>query len=80
MSSGNGTYKCNGQPISSLTGFLESHFGIPVIDRTDLKGNFDIELKWRDSNDLKQKLANQLGLVLVPNRETVEMLVVEKVK
>jgi uncharacterized protein (TIGR03435 family) len=80
MSSGNGSYKCDGQRISSLTDFLESQFEIPVIDRTDLKGNFDIELKWRDSNDLEQKLANQLGLELVPTNMPIEMLVVEKVK
>jgi uncharacterized protein (TIGR03435 family) len=80
MSSGNGTYKCDGQPISNLAGFLESHFEIPVIDRTDLKSNFDIELKWHDSNDLKRKLADQLGLELVPTNMPIEMLVVEKAK
>jgi uncharacterized protein (TIGR03435 family) len=78
MSSGNGTYKCDGQTISSLVGFLESHFEIPVIDRTDLKGNFDIELKWHDSNELKRKLADQLGLQLVLTNMPIEMLVVEK--
>lgn len=78
MSSGNGTYKCDGQPISNLAGFLESHFEIPVIDRTDLSGNFDIELRWRDSDELKQKLADQLGLELIPTNMPIEMLVVEK--
>ena len=80
MSSRNGTYKCDGQPISSFAGFLESHFEIPVIDRTDLKGSYDIDLKWRDSNDLKQKLADQLGLELVPTNMPIEMLVVEKAR
>ncbi|HXR04520.1 MAG TPA: TIGR03435 family protein, partial [Verrucomicrobiae bacterium] len=78
MSAGKGFFKCDGQSLSSLAGCLESHFGIPVIDRTDLKGSFDIDLKWRDSDDLKGKLLDQLGLELVPAQDSVEMFVVEK--
>ena len=43
-----------------------------------MKGNFDIELKWHDSNELKRKLDDQLGLELVPSNESIEMLVIEK--
>ncbi|HEY1786874.1 MAG TPA: sigma-70 family RNA polymerase sigma factor [Verrucomicrobiae bacterium] len=76
--SGIGTYKSDGEPISGLAGFLESHFAIPVIDQTGLQGTFEIDLRYRDSNDLKQKLADQLGLELIPSTRPVEMLVVDK--
>jgi uncharacterized protein (TIGR03435 family) len=61
--------------------------GIPVIDQTGLTNNFDIDLKWKQSNwrepnpdGLKQAVLDQLGLELAPSREPIEMLVVEKVK
>lgn len=71
--------------VSSLAGFLEGYFDIPVIDQTSLTGKYDIDLKWPDpdwrhhnSEALKQALLDQLGLELVPGREPIEMLVVEK--
>ena len=77
-----GTFKCDGEPISILSGILESIFGIPVVEHTNLKGNYDINIKWQENNlaDLKQVLLNQLGLELVPTNMPIEMLVVEKVK
>jgi uncharacterized protein (TIGR03435 family) len=60
---------------------------MPVIDQTGLTQNYHIDLKWnerwgQDPNHdaLKQALLDQIGLELVPGREPVEMLVVEKVK
>ena len=49
---------------------------------------FDINLKWDDGKEgqphnfenLKQSLLDQLGLELVPSREPIEVLVVEKAK
>jgi uncharacterized protein (TIGR03435 family) len=63
-----------------LSGILESTFGIPAVDHTNLKGNYDINIKWQENNltDLKQVLLNQLGLELVPTNMPIEMLVVEK--
>jgi uncharacterized protein (TIGR03435 family) len=66
-----------------LGGFLEQIFNRPVIDQTGLTQHFNIDLKW-DARHPKQREAveeamrNQLGLELVPSRESVEMLVVEK--
>jgi uncharacterized protein (TIGR03435 family) len=57
-----------------------------VIDRTGLAGRFDVDLKWdeqvegQNPDAFKQVLLDQLGLELVPSRESVEMLVVEKAK
>ena len=79
MSSSGKTFQCEGLTISTVAGFLESTFGVPVIDQTGLTGAFDITLKWRDDNDLKQVLASKLGLELVPGQAPVQMLVVDKV-
>lgn len=66
-------------------GDIESHVGQPVHDRTGLKGNYDIELDWKprhgetDKDAYQRALLEQLGLELVPSRESIEALVVEKV-
>jgi uncharacterized protein (TIGR03435 family) len=80
-----GHYSCINQHLSNLTRVLERYFEIPVIDQTALNGRFDIDLKWNEQNEhdhnpdaLKQALLDQLGLELVPGRESIEMLVVEK--
>jgi uncharacterized protein (TIGR03435 family) len=88
-SMGQGELNCVNEPISALSDYLESYFDIPVLDRTSLKGRFDFDLKWDEQRDqqgqplpdpLKQALIDQLGLEVVPSREPIEMLVVEKVK
>jgi uncharacterized protein (TIGR03435 family) len=90
----NGHYYCDNAPISSdsgwypgITRFLEDYFGTPVIDQTGLTQNYHIDLKWKelggqdpDHDALKQALLDQLGLELVPSRESIEMLAMEKVK
>jgi uncharacterized protein (TIGR03435 family) len=90
--SSRGHYHCNNAPLSSdslhfpgIARFLEEYFETPVIDQTGLTQNYHIDLKWnerwgQDPNHdaLKQALLDQLGLELVPSRESIEMLVVEK--
>jgi uncharacterized protein (TIGR03435 family) len=75
------------QPISFLQDYLRVTFSSPVIDQTGLANKYDFFLKWDDAvpthpnkEGIKQALLEQLGLELVPSREPVEMLVVEKVK
>jgi uncharacterized protein (TIGR03435 family) len=58
-----------------------------VIDQTGLANHFDMDLKWDETNwqhpnleSLERALLDQLGLELVPSREPIEMLVVEKSK
>ena len=83
MTSTDKMFECEGEPISILAGCcLEGRLGIPVVDRTGLKGNFDINLKWKpdDLNDLKKTLTDQLGLELVAGNEPIEMLVIEKAR
>ena len=59
---------------------------MPVLDRTGLTSRFDFDLEWSDDPRqpnvvaLQQALRDQLGLELVPGRESVEMLLVEKAR
>jgi len=66
---------------------LEAHFGKLVIDETGLTEHYTGSLRWNpqsdktaEQNEIQNVLSNQLGLELVPSHETVEMLVVEKVR
>jgi uncharacterized protein (TIGR03435 family) len=76
-----GSYSCHQMPISNLAAFIEDYLQVPVVDRTGLAGRFDIDIKGDSTPDgLKQVIQDELGLELVPSRESIEMLVVEKVK
>jgi len=66
---------------------LENYFHIPVVDKTGLKGRFNIDLAWdqsdfehRNPDALKQALLDELGLELIPTKEPVEVLVVQQSK
>jgi uncharacterized protein (TIGR03435 family) len=73
------TIQCVYAPISKLVEFLENALGTPVVDRTGLTGYFDIYVKWDGTPEgLKEATLKQLGLDLVPSREAVEFLVMEK--
>jgi uncharacterized protein (TIGR03435 family) len=67
--------------------FVERCLNVPVIDKTGLAAGYVIDLRWSESppdptqptpDDLKQALSEQLGLVLVPARKPVDMLIVER--
>jgi uncharacterized protein (TIGR03435 family) len=73
--------------ISRLAFDLGWDLQIPVIDQTGLVGNYDFDFPENlgptpaeKLEKAKQWLPTELGLKLVPNREPIEMLVVEKVK
>ena len=60
---------------------------MPVVDETDLKGSYNLDLRWKVKTDpnanqeaVKQALIEQLGLELVPAHRAVELLIVEKVQ
>ena len=71
---------------------IEQNLQIPVVDETGLTGRYDYDIQWDDelkwddagqwyyanTNGLKQALLDELGLELVPGREPVEVLVVDK--
>ncbi len=60
---------------------------LPFLAPPGLAGRYDFDLTWKASDQpganleaVKQALVDQLGLELVPARESIEMLAVEKVK
>lgn len=79
-------------PIRLVEDDIQQNLQIPVVDQTGLTGRYDYEIQWDDelkwddagqwyyanTNGLKQVVLDQLGLELVPGREPVEVLVVEK--
>ena len=84
---GHGSIKCENQPLSTVADVLEQMVNLPVEDQTGLTDQYSFELTWNERseqdpnhNALKQALLDQTGLELVPSREPIEMLVVEKVK
>ena len=74
-------------PIHYLVQDLESHLLIPILDKTGLTNRYDMEFSSYYSNSpdermqrAQQAMLRDLGLELVPSREKIEMLVVERVK
>jgi uncharacterized protein (TIGR03435 family) len=73
------------QPVSNLVKNLQGSFDRPILDRTGLTGNYDISLHITlspgvsESDAIARALPAQLGLELVPARELIELLTVEKV-
>ena len=72
-------------PPWGLTKQLERIFQMPVVDETNLKGSYNLDLLWEVKTDptanqeaVNQALIDQLGLELVPMHKAVEMLIVEK--
>ena len=73
------------EPLSRITDFLQSGSPLPIIDQTGSTKRYSIDLKWEESagdlehQALQKVLLGQLGLELVPSRESIEMLIIEKV-
>lgn len=72
-----------GNSAAELASVLEGGFvQAPVMDRTGLSGRYDLNLQFDLTNVIPSVVIqlHRVGLELVPSREPVEMLVVEKVK
>jgi uncharacterized protein (TIGR03435 family) len=87
MRASQGNMAWSEQPVSVLASFLEDRIVIPVIDRTGLDGRYSFSLAWNSqdgkpakADTFQEALLAQLGLELVPNREKINVLVVEKLK
>jgi uncharacterized protein (TIGR03435 family) len=79
------------EPITIFADNLESFLEKPVVDKTGLLGRYDIVLSWsqhlktnqfrslqEERDSLKKDILEEAGLELVPNREPIEVLVMEK--
>jgi uncharacterized protein (TIGR03435 family) len=74
-------------PVGQMCGFLENILKQPVQDKTGLTESYDFSISWTwrsgttgpDENEVK-KAVSELGLALVSETETMQMLVVENAK
>ena len=74
-----------GVHLGMLTSMLERATGSPVVDKTGLAGDYDIDLHFRSENDVNSNLPDiftalqeQLGLKLVPGKVPVKYLVIDR--
>ena len=85
MSQTPGRFHCDGT-LANFAGLLEQAARIPILDQSGLTNRFDIDFSCKNSDvqnrnlDAVNRALDQLGLELVPSRESIEMLVVEKMK
>lgn len=74
-----GAYSVHGATLYTLVSDLEDYFGVAVINETNIKGKFDIDLKWDSTSvGLTRALRDDLGLTLTPDRKIVAYSVIEK--
>jgi uncharacterized protein (TIGR03435 family) len=75
-------------PISEFASVLESITGRPVLDRTNLTGQYDIDIRWTpglaaddlSAPSLSTTIEEQLGLKLQSGKGPVSILIVEHVE
>ena len=84
----NGRIRGRSVPLAELARLLQQFVRRPVLDKTELGGRFDFELRFTpelsagggaDDVSLFTALREQLGLNLQPDRAAVRVLVVERV-
>jgi uncharacterized protein (TIGR03435 family) len=72
--------------VQALAGLLKSPAGGPVVDKTGITGKYDFNLKYATANhpdpnlpDLFTAVQEQFGLKLVPQKISVDILVIDHV-
>jgi uncharacterized protein (TIGR03435 family) len=78
--------------LSGLVGFLSRKVGTHVVDMTNLKGQWDLDLKWEPElaladaagvppvGSIRRALRDQLGLEIEPTEANVEAVVIQDVR
>jgi uncharacterized protein (TIGR03435 family) len=76
-----------GAPFSSVLNLIIGEVAAPVVDRTGLKGTYDIDLHWSNdlaaANDLPSiftAVSEQLGLKLQPEKTTASIFVIDHIE
>lgn len=79
--------QCPSCSMTRLAGILEQVTGSPVVDKTGIKGDFDIKLDYAPATDSQSSLPSiftalqeQQGLKLVSQENPVEILVIDHVE
>ena len=90
MRGGRGVFAAGGYPLESFARSLSSDLSAPVTDRTGLKGDFEILLRWNPDPSLPgadpslpslfTAVEEQLGLKLEPRRDPAEVLVIDRIE
>src|SRR5208282_6275627 len=77
-------YEVRNEPLNAISGMIEFVANVPVMDKTGLTRRFDCDFNCLQADvenrnwDKVNQALDQLGLELVPGRESIEMLVIEK--
>lgn len=78
--------------VDVLSRSPSANLGRTIVDRTELKGRYDLELQWRSANlaataagqdsepDLMTAVQEQLGLKLVAKRGRLDTIVIDNVE
>jgi uncharacterized protein (TIGR03435 family) len=81
-----GKLRLQNSEIDSLAAALVSPVGRPVLNKTGIKGNYDIKLDYAPEGDTNSNLPNiftaiqeELGLKLEPEKVPVSMLIIDHV-
>jgi uncharacterized protein (TIGR03435 family) len=82
---GTGEIESNGISMTGFSTWLRALVGRPVIDKTDLRGYYQVSLKYSIANGddapvLPTALREQLGLTLLPVDAPIEVLVIDHIE
>ena len=84
-----GHYTVSNHPLKALAANLSNWTGRPVIDKTGLSGNFNIELTWEvdeaspgtsQGPAIAAAIQDQLGLKLEPAKRPMKVLVIDRIE
>jgi uncharacterized protein (TIGR03435 family) len=79
-------FKAESITIETLAGMFEGTAGRVVVDRTGLRGYFDLEIEWAEDENATDKVSiftavqEQLGLKLESTKAPVDVLVIDRLE
>jgi bla regulator protein BlaR1 len=81
---GKGELNLSNGPVGALAGFLSGQLDRQVVDKTGIKGNYDVDLHWLPDEDAKasisESLEQQVGLRLEAQHGLVKVMIVYQVE